>query len=295
MVIANPEELMKDGGGFEKLWKKEHFTSQIISMVWDEAHCISTWNSFRADYKKAYRIRYMLPKLRFLLASATFDTEIKNDVFKTMHISPLTCAIFQHSNDRPNVHIEVHCIQHALHTYADLDFIFPPNWKPGDDLPRFLIFFDSIKESISAAEKLQSQLGASTRHKIVWFNSTEMRLAPGVRILHRRLGNTAAEIINTSTAFGCGVSGGRCLQMFSASRYGEVEGIKIGEFELAGMVGVGVGAGWVREVNLGGGGIVAQVWRARYNIARTINTGPPTSPEWMGRSLSLQSVYTVLT
>ncbi|KAI0727952.1 P-loop containing nucleoside triphosphate hydrolase protein, partial [Fomitopsis betulina] len=171
VVIANPEELMKDGGGFEKLWKKEHFTSRIISMVWDEAHCISTWNSFRADYKKAYRIRYMLPKLRFLLASATFDTEIKNDVFKTMHISPLTCAIFQHSNDRPNVHIEVHRIQHALHTYADLDFIFPPNWKPGDDLPRFLIFFDSIKESISAAEKLQSQLGASTRHKIVWFNS----------------------------------------------------------------------------------------------------------------------------
>ena len=74
--------------------------------------------------------------------------------------------------------------------------------------------------------------------------------------------------------------------MFSASRYGEVEGIKIGEFELAGMVGVGVGAGWVREVNLGGGGIVAQVWRARYNIARTIDTGPPTSPEWMGRSLT---------
>ncbi|KZT63657.1 P-loop containing nucleoside triphosphate hydrolase protein, partial [Daedalea quercina L-15889] len=85
-IIANPEELMKDGGGFEKLWKKEAFTSRIISIVWDEAHCISTWSSFCTDYKNAYRIRYLLPKTPFFLASATFNDHVKEDVFKTLHM-----------------------------------------------------------------------------------------------------------------------------------------------------------------------------------------------------------------
>ena len=64
---------MKDGGGFEKLWKNEAFTSRLISFVWDEAHCISTWSHFREEYKDAYRLRYLLPKVPFYLASATLS------------------------------------------------------------------------------------------------------------------------------------------------------------------------------------------------------------------------------
>ncbi|EPS96399.1 hypothetical protein FOMPIDRAFT_94423, partial [Fomitopsis schrenkii] len=35
-IVANPEEVMKPGGGFEKLWEVENFTSKLISVVWDE-------------------------------------------------------------------------------------------------------------------------------------------------------------------------------------------------------------------------------------------------------------------
>ena len=40
-VAVNPEELMEDGSGFERLWKVNSFTSRIISMIWDEAHTLA--------------------------------------------------------------------------------------------------------------------------------------------------------------------------------------------------------------------------------------------------------------
>ncbi|EPT00445.1 hypothetical protein FOMPIDRAFT_1088545, partial [Fomitopsis schrenkii] len=73
-----------NGGGFEKLWKNDAFTSRLISIIWDEAHCISTWSEFREEYKDAYRLRYLLPRTPFYLASATFDYDIKRDVFNTL-------------------------------------------------------------------------------------------------------------------------------------------------------------------------------------------------------------------
>ncbi|KAH9833451.1 P-loop containing nucleoside triphosphate hydrolase protein [Rhodofomes roseus] len=170
-IITNPEELFKEGGGFEKLWKVPKFTSRLISIIWDEAHCISTWSSFRADYKKAYRLRYLLPHTRFLLASATFNDQLKVNTLKTMHMSLKDCIVFQRSNDRPNVHIEVRRIEHSLRSFEDLDFLIPPDWKPGDETPSFLVFFDNIEDSIAAAERLRSRLPRDSKSKVMWFNS----------------------------------------------------------------------------------------------------------------------------
>ncbi|OCH92647.1 P-loop containing nucleoside triphosphate hydrolase protein, partial [Obba rivulosa] len=84
VILVNPEELMKDGGRFEQLWKKPQFTSRIISVVWDEAHCISSWSSFRPEYKETHRLRYMLPHARFLVASATLADPVKTDVMRIL-------------------------------------------------------------------------------------------------------------------------------------------------------------------------------------------------------------------
>ncbi|KZT63656.1 hypothetical protein DAEQUDRAFT_679986 [Daedalea quercina L-15889] len=86
-------------------------------------------------------------------------------------MSSKNCVTFQRSNDRPNVHLEVRQIQHALHTYEDLDFLIPHDWKPGDQIPSFLVFFDNIDDSLRAAERLRRRLPANLRDKIVWFNS----------------------------------------------------------------------------------------------------------------------------
>lgn len=148
--------------------------SQLISIIWDEAHCISTWSSFRADYKKAYRLRYLLLHTRFLLASATFNDWLKVNTLKMMHMSLKDSLVFQRSNDWPNVHIEVRRIEHSLSSFEDLDCLIPPDWKPGDELLSFLVFFDNIEDLIAATECLQSCLPCDSKLKVMWFNSRMM-------------------------------------------------------------------------------------------------------------------------
>lgn len=148
--------------------------SQLISIIWDEAHCISTWSSFRADYKKAYRLRYLLLHTRFLLASATFNDWLKVNTLKMMHMSLKDSLVFQRSNDWPNVHIEVRRIEHSLSSFEDLDCLIPPDWKPGDELLSFLVFFDNIEDLIAATECLQSCLPCDLKLKVMWFNSRMM-------------------------------------------------------------------------------------------------------------------------
>ncbi|OCH92648.1 hypothetical protein OBBRIDRAFT_703370, partial [Obba rivulosa] len=79
--------------------------------------------------------------------------------------------VVSRSNDRPNVHITVRKIVHPLHSFEDLAFLIPNNWEPGDELPKFLVFFDNIDESTKAAEFLKSRLPPEYRSKIAWFNS----------------------------------------------------------------------------------------------------------------------------
>ena len=80
VIIVNPEELMKIDGPFEKLLRKSTFASAILRVIFDEAHCISQWASFRGEYKDIGRIRWILgPDVVFMLASATLASLVLND------------------------------------------------------------------------------------------------------------------------------------------------------------------------------------------------------------------------
>ncbi|KAH9929414.1 P-loop containing nucleoside triphosphate hydrolase protein [Fomitopsis serialis] len=150
-IVVSPEELMKVGGGFEDLWNDEGFTSRIMSIVFDEAHCISTWKSFRQDYKNIDRLRYLLPHVPFVLATATLPGEMQREIMKTLQIRADRCTVIRRSNDRPNVHIEVRRIKHSLSGYEDLDFLVLPRTEraAGDLIPKFLVFFDNIDDCMS--------------------------------------------------------------------------------------------------------------------------------------------------
>ncbi|KAJ6526893.1 hypothetical protein DFH09DRAFT_1328379 [Mycena vulgaris] len=50
VIVTNVETLMQLDGGFEKLWKKPEFTRRLISIVWDEGHCVS--NLFLVEPKR---------------------------------------------------------------------------------------------------------------------------------------------------------------------------------------------------------------------------------------------------
>jgi hypothetical protein len=77
-----------------------------------------------------------------------------------------------HSNDQPNVHLVVCKMKYPLNSYKDLSFLILDDWDPTKPLPyKFVIFFDSILDSIMAAKYLWSRLPLHLQHKLKWFNS----------------------------------------------------------------------------------------------------------------------------
>lgn len=168
----NPELALAEDGPFQKLWKDRDFVPYMISVVWDEAHCISNWSPFRKEYAEAGRLRSLLIEdVPFLVTSATFPDKVKTEVMQILKMTEEKTTSVLRSNDRPNVYLSVRRIQHSLKSFKDLECLIPKNWKPGDEVPKFLIFFDSIQESVDAIKALAEMMPPELRDKLIWFNS----------------------------------------------------------------------------------------------------------------------------
>ncbi|KAJ3476242.1 hypothetical protein NLI96_g11294 [Meripilus lineatus] len=172
VVIVNPEMALGKGCAFERVWQNKEFTSKLISVVWDEAHCISAWGSFRKEYQDAGWLRTIIPRdVPYLVPSATLSGKLCGDVMGILEMDRRRTKFIQRSNDRPNIFIDVRKIVYSLSSFRDLLFLIPEDWKPSDGLPKFLIFFDNISESIAVAEVLRARLPDKYKDKLVWFNS----------------------------------------------------------------------------------------------------------------------------
>ena len=78
---------MKINGGFEQLAKKEDFTNCMISVIFDEAHCISAWGAFWPEYKEVGHLCYILPKnIPIIIMSATLPPLVFNDVKEILQL-----------------------------------------------------------------------------------------------------------------------------------------------------------------------------------------------------------------
>lgn len=159
---------MKPGGGFEKLFSSPEFRTHLTCVIFDEAHCISQWGSFRAEYTEISRLRHQLPHTPMVFASATFSPLILSDIQMQFNLTAENTVHIRCPNDRPNVHITIRTIEHAIASYTDLAFLIPE----GQNVPqKFLIFFDSIGECVAAGSNLRSRLPPELRDKISWFHS----------------------------------------------------------------------------------------------------------------------------
>ncbi|KAJ7881890.1 P-loop containing nucleoside triphosphate hydrolase protein [Mycena leptocephala] len=133
VIVTNVETLMQQDGGFDKLWKKPLFTSRLISIMWDEGHCISKWASFRPEYKEVGRLRFLIPRsIPFVIVSATLPLAVLSDVMHTLQVQPDKVTIIRRSNDRPNIHLSIREMKYPMGSFKDLAFLIPEDWKPGD-------------------------------------------------------------------------------------------------------------------------------------------------------------------
>lgn len=169
-MIVSPEQLTKYDGGFERLFKRSEFMARILGFIFDEGHCISTWGSFRPEYRAIEQFRHTVLKDKpFAVASATLSTVVRRDIIETLHLRRNKLIYISRSTDRPNVHLIVRQIQYPLNSFLDLACVLP---KDGSTPPKkFLIFFDSITDTVNAVEALRRLLPLEHRGKIIWYHS----------------------------------------------------------------------------------------------------------------------------
>ena len=163
---------MQPNGGFEKLFRDKIFNQHLISIVIDEAHCISQWGSFRSEYRDISCIRHSQRKPCPILAtSAMMSPAIIDDVKKVLHLWTENLCISQCSTDRPNISIIVCPILNLISCFHDLAFLLC-NWKPGaPSPPKFVVFFNNINISVQAGRFLCCLLPREYQHQVKWFNS----------------------------------------------------------------------------------------------------------------------------
>jgi hypothetical protein len=78
------------------------------------------------------------------------------DVKKVLHLREENLFISRCSTDRPNFAILVRPIMNPIYTYRDLSFVLC-DWEPGNPPPpKFIIFFDNIRNSVDAGNYIRS-------------------------------------------------------------------------------------------------------------------------------------------
>ncbi|KAG2061414.1 P-loop containing nucleoside triphosphate hydrolase protein [Suillus hirtellus] len=172
-IAVSPEQIMKPNGEFEQPLKNPLFTSHIVSIVIDEAHCITEWGEFHLEYKELGCLHYILPStIPIMITSATLTQGSLTNAMRLLHMHADKMSVICCSSDRANIKIGARKIKYSLTSYADLAFLILPGWNVGDaPPPKFMIFFDNIQDTINATQYLRSRLPPAMRHKIKWFNS----------------------------------------------------------------------------------------------------------------------------
>ncbi|KIL65828.1 hypothetical protein M378DRAFT_47762, partial [Amanita muscaria Koide BX008] len=175
VIVINPELLMGNSA-VAKLWKTK-FARKILTIIFDEAHCISQWGDFRSEYKYLGDLRFQINnEVPFYAVSATLPPAVLADIRLTLRLRHGQTVCLQRSVDRPDISLMVRPFLYPLSSFRDLDFLvpkIPEGYKEGDELTihKFVIFFDSTKHAQSAAKHLQSLLPDAFKRKIVWFHS----------------------------------------------------------------------------------------------------------------------------
>lgn len=172
VVTLSPELLNQPA--CTELMKNSKFASRILYFVYDEAHCIKQWASFRHDYLEGGTLRGILPRtVSIYIASATLPSHLRRDVSRILRLRSDETENILGSNDRHNIDYIVRPFEHPVHSFHDLTFLIPDNFKVGDPAPpKFLVFFDKKKTAEDFVQYLRQRLPPELRDKVHWFHST---------------------------------------------------------------------------------------------------------------------------
>ena len=149
-----------------RVLRNPRFSRRVLSMVVDEAHCISHWGAdFRKKYASLGVVRAFLPRGTPVIAmTATLTARTRRDICTKLHFSKGCSRYINAGNERANISLVVRACEHPLNSYADLDFVIPPGVKTADEVPKTWIYADNISTGTDIIDHLQRHLHEQNQH-----------------------------------------------------------------------------------------------------------------------------------
>jgi superfamily II DNA helicase RecQ len=196
---------------FSKLLRRPDFTRNVLSIVIDEAHCVSEWGeNFRKAFGELGRLRSYVPAtIPFLVTSATLPTHILDNVVQKLHVSESRSVFINLGNDCSNITHMVCPMRGAKGDITVLDFIVDEG-STGGPLIKTIVFFESRLLTYQGYKHLQRLLPPGLRSRISFLHS--LRSTRSKRIVMNEFRSGAVDILCATEAAGM-VS---CVPLFIA-------------------------------------------------------------------------------
>ncbi|KAH9836597.1 P-loop containing nucleoside triphosphate hydrolase protein [Rhodofomes roseus] len=163
IILASPE-MLQSRTFINRILRNSKFTRNIISLVVDEAHCVSHWGAdFRKKYASLGVIRAFLPRGTPVIAvTATLTGRVRRDIQSKLHFPKRGSRFINMGNDRSNVSLVVRAAEHPLNTYRDLEFVVPQSAKQASDIPKTWIYVDNINTGTEIIDYLVKEVRSRT-------------------------------------------------------------------------------------------------------------------------------------
>jgi superfamily II DNA helicase RecQ len=173
-VVLTSLEMCLDHPEFSKLLRDAKFTKNVLSIIVDEAHCVSQWGeSFRKKYAELGKLRSYVPtSVPFLVTSATLPPPMLDEVLQKLCFSLKQTFIINLGNERLNITPVVCRLRGAARDLGALTFtIDDTSCTPEQHLQRTVIFFSSRDLTYKAYKHLQKLLPTDKQDQISFLHS----------------------------------------------------------------------------------------------------------------------------
>ena len=160
-------EMLQSREFIQHVLQNPRFNQRVLSLVIDEAHCISIWGAqFRKKYATLGVVRAFLPRNTPAIAmSATLTHKVRRDIHLRLRFPKFGSRYLNIGNDRSNVSYVVRACEDSLNTYVDIDkTVLPEVVTVAEDIPKAYVYVNNIDEGNEIIDHLSKVL-ATRRDK----------------------------------------------------------------------------------------------------------------------------------
>ena len=139
----------------EYVLRHPQFYNRLCLLAIDECHLVEDWKKFRPDYSVLGILRARIPDPVPLLGlTATLDPQLMHSILQACDFRD-DVNIIRTPLDRPEIFIQCSVMTRSMSGMLDLQHVLPASIQRPQDIPKTIIFMESIAQVLRAYELMK--------------------------------------------------------------------------------------------------------------------------------------------